>query len=169
MVGKRLSRKQLLAEIHDERGKLLATIESATSRQLTRQGIDSAGGSIKDVFSHLIDWEERILNWYALGKSGQTPKLPDENYSWHEIRQLNAAIFRKRRRISLVNVMKAFAAVHQQTLATIGSMLDKELTTLEYYSWTGKHWTVSDYLRANTASHYRWARTKIRRYLKQLN
>ena len=43
---------------------------------------------------------------------------------------------------------------------------DADLVTLGRFSWTGPSWTLSDYLRASTAAHYLWARTRIRRWLR---
>ncbi len=91
---------------------------------------------MKDVLTHLPDWK-----------------------SWNQLPAQSEQIYRRHRRKSVATVMQEFEATHERTLAAIQQMTNEELTTLEFYS-------LSDYLRANTASHYRWAEKKIRRWLR---
>jgi hypothetical protein len=49
-------------------------------------------------------------------------------------------------------------------VALIEALPDADLVTLNRFSWTGPSWTLSDYLRASTAAHDLWARTRIRRW-----
>ena len=53
------------------------------------------------------------------------------------------------------------------TRATIAHCSDEELTTLNYYAWTGNSWTLSDYFRASTAAHFHWATKKIKKWLRE--
>jgi hypothetical protein len=62
--------------------------------------------------------------------------------------------------------MKDFRANHKRIVAIIRSLPDSDLITLGRYAWTGPSWTLSDYFRANTVAHYRWARVRIRRWWK---
>ena len=167
-MGKRLNKKSLLEEIATERTALVDLLETIPDRVKTRRGINDAGWSIKDVLTHLVAWQQRVLEWYAAGKSGETPAIPDAEHTWRDIQSLNDRIFRSNRRKPLQRVLDEFEAVHKETIQQINAMSDQELTTLEFYSWTGKSWTLSDYLRAQTASHFRWARKKIRKWLKRL-
>jgi hypothetical protein len=34
------------------------------------------------------------------------------------------------------------------------------------FAWTGPTWTLSDYIRANSATHYRWVCKHIRKWLR---
>ena len=164
-MGKRLNKKTLLEEIHFERAKLEAVIASLSPRQISKRGRNDADWSIKDVLTHLFDWEDRLIDWYEQGKTDSQPSLPGEGYKWSDIRKLNEQIRRKHQRKSVATVLERFAEVHDRTLQAIDGMNDGELTTIGHYPWTGKSWTLSDYLRANTASHYKWATVKIRKWL----
>ena len=167
-MGKRLPKKELLAEIRSERAQLMDLLDSTPRRKLTVAGINSAGWSIKDVLTHLLDWEIRTVDWYVLGATGKTPQMPGDGFKWNQLPALNDKIYRKHQRKSVKKVLEEFDAAHQATLKLIESLNDKQLTTIGHFNWTGKSWTVSDYLRGNTASHYKWARTKIRKWLKKL-
>ncbi|MFK7767061.1 MAG: ClbS/DfsB family four-helix bundle protein [Mariniblastus sp.] len=167
-MGKRLPKKQLLEEIHSERQQLMDLIASTPRRQLTKTGMNSAGWSAKDVLTHLLDWELRTVNWCLVGAHGETPETPGDGFKWNQLAELNQKIYVKHRRKSLSRVFDEFDLAHGATLKLIKSLNDEQLTTIGHFEWTGKSWTVSDYLRANTASHYKWGRTKIRKWLKKL-
>lgn len=166
-MGKRLPKKELLLEIAEERSRLIALVDSLRPRQFTSGELNDAGWTVKDVLTHLVDWEARTIDWYDAGCRGEVPTLPDNDFTWREIRALNDKIYRKHRRKSVKTVLSEFHQVHRRTLAAIGQMSNKELTTLGQYAWTGTSWTLSDYLRASTASHYRWATKKIRKWLRE--
>ena len=167
-MGKRLNKKQLLEEIASERKNLMDLIDTIPKRILTKRGMNQEGWAIKDVLTHLVDWESRFQNWYLLGKSGETPAVPDTEFTWGQVRSLNDKIFRSHRQKSLLQVLSELASVHKTTIQLIGQMSNAELTKPGYYEWTGKSWVLSDYARANTASHYRWARKKIKKWLNQI-
>ena len=147
----------------------METIDSIPPRKFTTPGINLAQWSIKDVLTHLLDWELRVVEWCELGKQGKTPETPGEGFNWNQLPDLNARIRKRHQRKSVKRVLSEFEEAHQQTLALIKSLNDQQLTTIGFFPWTGKSWTISDYLRANTASHFRWARNKIRKWLAKLD
>jgi hypothetical protein len=73
-------------------------------------------------------------------------------------------IYRKHHRRSLQAVLEDYRTYHERVVDLIESLPDADLVTLGRFSWTGPSWTLSDYLRASTAAHYLWARTRIRRW-----
>lgn len=168
-MGKRLNKSVLLAEIAGERSKLLQLLNTIPDRRMTKRGINSMDWSIKDVLAHLYDWEARTNSWFEAGINGEAPEVPGDGFKWNQTRQLNAFIYRKHRGRSLAAVTADFELVHDQTLNNLGQATGRQLTTLSFFQWTGNSWTVSDYFRANTASHYKWARLKIVKWLRSSN
>jgi hypothetical protein len=73
-------------------------------------------------------------------------------------------IFRKHHRRSLRAVVNDYKSFHSRIVSLIETLSEEDLVTLQRFSWTGPSWTLSDYLRASTAAHYLWARTRIRRW-----
>ncbi len=166
VMGKRLAKKELLQEIRLERGKLDDLLKQLTPRQMTRVGATMAGWSVKDILGHLIGWQKMDFVWLAAGKQGTVPELPAPGFTWKDIRALNEQIYRAHRRRSLNAVLADYASHHQQMLEMIDQVTDSELVTTGHFNWTGTTWTLSDYIRANTASHYRWASKHIRKFIK---
>lgn len=163
-MGRRLRRKELLQEIRLERSALDGTLSLLTRRQMTRAGVTRGGWSVKDILAHLAEWQQMNLDWYEAGLRGEKPAIPAPGITMRELPRLNAMIYRKHRRRSLQDVLLDYESNHQRVSSLIESLPDEDLVTLGRYSWTGPSWTLSDYLRASTAAHYLWARTRIRRW-----
>jgi hypothetical protein len=163
-MGKRLPKKELLSEIDRERKALDETLAVLSKRDLTKPGVTRGGWSVKDVLAHLVEWQQMNLNWYAAGLRGENPAMPAPGYSLRELPRLNQMIYRKHHRRSLQAVLEDYRTYHERVVDLIESLPDADLVTLGRFSWTGPSWTLSDYLRASTAAHYLWARTRIRRW-----
>jgi hypothetical protein len=166
-VGKRLPKKLLLAEIHHERALLDQTLILVPDRMRTRAGVTRGGWSVKDILGHLIEWQQMNLDWFEAGVRGEKPAMPASGYTLREIPRLNQAIYRKHHRRPLIEVLKDYETYHTRIISLIQSLSDEDLVTLGRFFWTGPSWTLSDYLRASTAAHYLWARTRIRRWWKR--
>ena len=163
-MGKRLNKAALLVESQREYAALEAALAALKPRQMTLPGVTRGGWSVKDILAHLLEWQQMNLAWYEAGLRGEKLVLPAPGYTWRELPRLNERIYRKYRRRSLAAVMRDFSISHARLLALIETLPDEDLTTLGRFSWTGPSWTLSDYFRANTAAHYRWAYTRIRRW-----
>lgn len=165
-MGKRLPKTELLLEIDVERSKLDAFLGQLTPRQMTQAGVTQAGWSVKDILGHLVGWQKMNLAWYAAGLRGEMPAVPAPGLTWGDIRKLNDQIYRKHHRRSLRAVLADYNDLHQEMLNLIEEVADRDFVTVGRFAWAGPTWTLSDYVRANTASHYRWACKHIRKWLR---
>lgn len=163
-MGKRLRKRDLLSAIERERRALDDALAPLSPRQMTMAGVTRGGWSVKDVLAHLVEWQQMNLDWYAAGVRGETPVIPAPGFTLRELPRLNEQIYRKHHRRPLAAVMRDYQAYHERVVQLIESLTDADLVTLNRFSWTGPSWTLSDYLRASTAAHYLWARTRIRRW-----
>jgi hypothetical protein len=145
-----------------ERSRLDALLEQLTPRQMTQRGATLAGWSVKDILAHLVAWQQMNLDWYATGLRGETPEIPAPK----DIRKLNERIYRKHHRRSLKAVLADYNAFHQKMLALIEEVPERDFAALGRISWAGPTWTLSDCIRWNTSSHYRWACKHIRKWLR---
>lgn len=165
-MGKRLRKAELLQEIELERRRLDDLLAQLAPRQMTEAGVTLAGWSVKDILGHLIGWQQMNLEWFAAGQRGETPEVPAPGLTWQDVRELNARIFRRQHRRSLKSVLADYYTFHARMLGLIDEVTDKDLVTVGRFCWTGPTWTLSDYIRANTASHYRWACKHLRKWLR---
>ena len=163
-MGKRLRKQELLSEIRLERAALDEILGLLTPRQMTQAGVTRGGWSVKDILAHLAEWQQMNLEWHEAGLRGEKPAMPAPGFTWRELPRLNETIYLKHRRRSLQAVLDDYRSCHERIVALIDALSDSDLITLGRMSWTGPSWTLSDYLRANTAAHYLWARRRIRRW-----
>ena len=163
-MGKRLRKQALLEEIRRERAALDAALALLTPRQMTRPGVTRGGWSVKDVLAHLVAWQQLNLGWYEAGLRGEKPAIPAPGYTLRELPRFNQMLYRRHHRRSLRAVTADYATWHRRVVELITTLSDSDLVTVGRFSWTGPSWTLSDYLRASTAAHYLWARTRIRRW-----
>ena len=163
-MGKRLRKTELLREIERERQALDDVLAGLSPRQMTKAGVTRGGWSVKDILAHLVEWQRMNLDWYAAGLRGEKPAIPAPGYTLRDLPRFNAMIYRKHHRRSLSAVVADYRSHHCQVVDLIRRLPDADLVTLGQFSWTGPSWTLSDYLRASTAAHYLWARTRVRRW-----
>jgi len=168
-MGRRLRKRELLAEIARERAALDEVLSALTPRQMTRPGVTRGGWSVKDVLAHLVAWQQLNLDWYAAGRRGEKPTIPAPGYTLRDLPRFNQMLYRRHHRRALRAVAADYARWHERVVALIASLSDEDLVTLGRWAWTGPSWTLSDYLRAATAAHYLWARKRIRRWARAQN
>jgi len=119
--------------------------------------VNSAGWSLKDVLAHVADWAERCDRWCGLGETSAGITPPARGFKWNQTRELNHAIYMKRRRHAIDRVLRGFEAGHAALRAHAATMSESDLLGIGRFAWCGKTWSVAKHIRANTSCHYRWA------------
>ena len=164
-MPKPTTKNQIIEAAQKERNALEELLATLIPEQITEPGTIGEW-AIKDVLSHLFEWEGMVIKWYEAGAKGKTPVVPSEEYNWGQLPQLNHAIFLKHRDKSLTDIQKSFKASYKKIMKTLQAIPEKELFTRGYYPWTRTN-TLAAYFVSGTSSHYRWARTVIRKAVKK--
>jgi len=160
------TKQELNESIELEREKLNQALEKLTDAQIELPGACEKW-AVKDILSHLVDWEQRGLRWYQAGLKGEVPKTPDDNFNWRELPALNHEIYLQHKDLSLAEVRQNYQESFDEMMTVIDSMTEEELFTPQFYEWTGNG-LLRDYVNANTSSHYRWASKLIRKFAKTI-
>ncbi len=159
-------KSEMFEMIELERSKLDAAVAPMTDEQMKLPGACETW-SVKDILSHLTDWEQRCLRWYRAGLRGEEPKTPDDKYNWRQLPALNQEIYEKYKDRRLADVRGAFEESFAELMASLDHMTEDEFFTPGYYAWTGNG-LLRDFVNANTARHYRWASRLIRKFVRRL-
>ena len=136
-------------------------LETLTPEQMTQPNI-VGDWSAKDILGHLIEWEQMVVKWHEAGAKGKAPAVPSEEYNWAQLPQLNHAIYLKHRGRSLADIQKDFESSYKKIMKTIQAIPEKELFTRGQFAWTRNN-ALAAYFVSGTSSHYRWARTALRK------
>lgn len=162
--GKYLNKDEVLDRVRVERRRLEHNLAALTEEEMVEPGVIGEW-SVKDILAHLVDWEQRFLGWYEAGLRGEVPETPAPGLSWGELDLLNQLIYEKHRDRDLVDVMDEFSRSYEQVLGMVQGMSEDDMFEAGRYAWLGNE-NLLGYILANTANHYRWAKTQIRRWMK---
>jgi hypothetical protein len=158
------NKQGLLTAAQDEHQALEQLIEPLTVEQMDELGV-LGEWAVKDVLAHLIEWEQMVLGWYAAGLRGETPHLPAPGFNWGQLPALNQQIYEKHHNRTVEDILSQFRASYRQVIELVQGLSEDELFTTGRYAWAGKN-ALAAYLTSCTSSHYRWARTEMRKGLK---
>jgi len=90
--------------------------------------------------------------------------LPGRGYKWNQLPALNHEIYLAYRDAPLDAVLARFRDSHRRTMALVEALSEEDLFAHGGFDWLGKH-SLAVFINANTGSHYRWARTELRKAL----
>ncbi|MFW5691331.1 MAG: ClbS/DfsB family four-helix bundle protein [Chloroflexota bacterium] len=159
------SKADFLEVIAVERGKLEAMLERLTEAELIEPGA-CGEWSVKDILAHLYAWEQMVMSWYEAGLRGEVPRTPADDLNWRQTPILNQRIYETYHDAPLDDIIAAFNNSYAEILNIIRHIPEADLLEPGLYAWTGKLALVN-YFTSATSSHYRWAHTEIRRWLKR--
>ena len=165
--GIRINKAQMLERIQTERRRLEKNLTSLPEAVLVEKGV-LGDWSIKDIMAHLVDWEQRFLGWYQAGLRGEIPQTPAPGLTWEDLDQLNQDIYNRNRNRPLESIMAEFDSSYDQVMQTIRAIPEEEIFRPGVFAWTGNS-NLATFILANTANHYRWAKTHIRKWGKSGN
>ena len=154
---------ELLEESQKEYEALEKFLSSLNPAQMLQSGA-LGEWSVKDVLAHLHEWQQMFFRWYEAGRRGEMPAVPAEGYKWNQLPALNQAIYEKYCDYSLDDVKSSLRESHGKTISLIEALSESDLFAQGLYPWIGKS-HLATYITANTGSHYRWARTEMRKTL----
>ena len=158
------TKDELLREAYREYETLEEYLSSLTPSQKIQPGA-LGDWSVKDVLAHLYEWQQMFFEWYSAGKRGENPVTPRNEYKWSQLPALNRMIYEKYRDRGLAEIEELFHSSHKQTIQLIQDMPEEEMFTPGRYPWCRNNMLVA-YFKSNTSSHYHWARTEIRKKMK---
>ena len=164
-AGEQMDKEEVLKRIRVERRRLEKNLSEIKPAQMVQPGA-MGDWSVKDILAHLIDWEQRFLGWYRAGLRGEIPETPSPELSWsrEDMDVLNQRIYEKYRDRPLERVLQDFESSYQEIYQVVKSIPESDMFELGRFSWTGRGNLVG-YILANTANHYRWAKTAIRKWV----
>ena len=151
-------------ESQQEYDALESFLAALTPEQMVQPGA-LGEWSPKDTLAHLYEWQQMFLRWYEAGLRGETPHTPAEGFKWSQLPALNQQIYEQYQDWPLNKVWDALRASHRKTVDLIHSLPEADLTKPGLYAWMNQNSLIA-YFTANTGSHYRWARTEMRKTLK---
>ena len=159
------TKNALLEDIRAEHDGLLTRLAEFPAPRWREPGVWGDGWTLNDLVAHLAEWHQMFLGWHEEGLRGHSPVLPAPGYKWSQLPALNRAIQEKHRARSRAAVQSDFDAGYDRIVRLVEELSPKQLLEPGHFAWTGKN-SLTTYLGASTASHYRFASKVIQRWQK---
>ena len=121
--------------------------------------------NLRDVFIHLYEWHNLLLNWVNSNQSGDSKPFLPAPYNWKTYGEMNVEFWEKHQATSYADSRKMLCDSHKKVMKLIENFTDEELFTKKYFSWVGTT-SLGSYCVSATASHYDWAIKKIKLHIK---
>lgn len=121
--------------------------------------------AVRKILAHLYAWHVLLNGWIKTGPAGQ-PGLPFTGYNWRETPALNRMLDKKYAGLDYPGTRRRLRLSHTRLMNLVRGISEDEFMKPGQYSWTGQS-TLCGYVGANTCSHYRWARKKIKELAKR--
>jgi hypothetical protein len=159
------TKKELLEAMETEYCLFKTCIEGLDAGERELSGVCHKW-SAKDILAHLVEWKKMFLGWYEEGLRGGNPRTPTEDLNWTQTPALNERIYQKWKEERFEVILAEFDSTYAQMLELTRSISQEKLFRKQLYPWL-RVWPLSRWIAAQTSSHYRWARTRIRRWAKK--
>lgn len=134
----------------------------------TRSRAINGGISVCDIVAYQIGWGRLLLGWDKEELDGKNPEMPAKGFKWSELGRLAQSFYKSSEKKSLVTLRREFKDVVEETSDWINKMSAGELFKLGRRKWAGEKWPIVKWIQVNTVAPYSSARTKIRRWKKNL-
>jgi len=143
--------------------KAIAAIDTVRTKEKTMQGhAKDTTMSICDLLAYLIGWQKLLFKWEESFNQNKIPDLPETNFKWTELGKLAQKFYKDFEHLNFEELQLALDAITAKTLKHLNNCSNEELYTVLWY----KKYTKGRMIQINTASPFRNAKIRIRKWLK---
>lgn len=160
------NKDELLTAITTSYSKLLSDLESITPEdadlpELPGHRKDSVM-SIRDLVAYLIGWGKLVLKWHRKKENNEPVDFPESGFQWNELGLLAQKFYADHQTGSYSEQLIEF----QQTVTALTTLINNSDPELLYQPGWYKQWSQGRMIQLNTASPYKNARTRVRKWKK---
>lgn len=160
------NKQSLINEIHESYQKLQAELSLIPADYTTVKALEGHKSntwiSINDLLAYLIGWGQLVLKWHEKMNKGLEVDFPETGYRWNELGELAQKFYADFEKDDFPALYQKLEETNQAILDLINSQTDDALYAKAWY----KKWTLGRMIQLNTASPYKNARIRIRKWKK---
>lgn len=120
--------------------------------------------NLRDIYVHLYEWHQLLLNWIASNENGEGKPFIPEPYSWKTYGDMNIEFWQKHQKTSLESAKKLFEKSHAEVLKLLDNYTNDQLFSRGIYPWVNTD--LGSYFVSVMPSHYDWAMKKLKAHRK---
>ena len=158
------TRQELLKLLVKERLHWEAVLGKLSADQYLEAGVDGRL-NVKDLLAHIVDWEQRMIQWIDESLTGIVPQRPAQDMTWDDLDRLNEQTYLANKDRALDEVMSASKESYSRSLDLIQNLTDEDLFDGARFAWREGDplWHM---VAANTWWHYKEHREQVEAWLK---
>lgn len=172
------SKEDLVKDSNDNFEKLFSLVESLSDEELNtdfdfsmdekkKEAHWSRDKNLRDVFIHLYEWHNLLINWIESNTSGVEKSFLPEGYNWRSYGDMNIEFLKKHSSTTIDEAEDMLKKSHKEVMELVDGFTNEELFTKNIFNWTGTT-TLGSYCVSSTSSHYDWAIKKLKAHRKNL-
>ena len=165
-MSDQMTKSKLYDEIYRERDALEATLANIDEVQMIEPTLEG-GWSVKDVLAHIVDWEQRMIEWIHASLDGDGPDLSSD-WSDEVLNQLNQEIYEANKDRELQDVLEQFESSYRQSWEAVKRLTDEDLFDPQRFTWREGRpmWYIVE---ANMSGHYKEHNEAIIQWMESKN
>lgn len=175
-MSRPVAKAELMAAAAENYQKLNILVSKLTEKELST-AFDFSGDekkkeahwkrdkNLRDVFIHLYEWHQLLLNWVHSNQSGEEKPFIPQPYNWKTYGNMNVEFWEKHQGTSLEEAKSMVEKSHNDVLRLADTFSNEELFSRGVYKWAGGS-PLGSYFVSVTASHYDWAVKKLKAHIK---
>jgi hypothetical protein len=163
-MEEQMTKSKLYKAIYAEREALETTLARLGVDEMIKPALES-GWSVKDVLAHIVDWEQRMIEWINESLDGDGPDLSSD-WSDEVLNKLNQEIYEANKDRDLQDVLDEFTLSYQQSWTAVKRLNDEDLFEPNRFAWREGRpmWYIVD---ANMSAHYKEHNEAIKKWLEE--
>lgn len=174
-MGRPTTKTDLLTAATTNYEKLIELISNLTEKELStpfdfsnekkKEAHWKRDKSLRDIFIHLYEWHQLLLNWVSSNLNGEAAALLPQPYNWRTYGKMNEEFWKKHQNTALEEAKQMLEKSHKEVMALTETFTNEQLFSKGVYSWTNGN-ALGSYFVSNTSSHYDWAVKKLKAHRK---
>ncbi len=121
-----------------------------------------------DVVAYQIGWTNLLMGWDRQEERGESPSMPAEGFRWNQLGELAQSFYERNSEKKLGQLRREFHETFQALARWIESLTEQEIFQPHQRQWTGDKWAMVKWIQVNTIAPYGSARTKVRRWKREM-
>ena len=120
--------------------------------------------NLRDIYIHLYEWHQLLLNWIAANEKGENKPFIPEPYSWKNYGDMNVEFWQKHQQTSLADAKKLLEKSHADVTKLLDNYSNEQLFSRGVFPWVNTD--LGSYFVSVLPSHYDWAMKKLKAHRK---
>jgi hypothetical protein len=160
------NKDELLKAIDTSFDKLLGDLHSvplSMVHERTMEGhAQGAQMSVANLTAYLVGWNELVLKWLSLDRTGEAIAFPEVGFKWNDLGRLAQKFYGDYEGLPFPQLLDRLVSAKDRIVSEISVHSNDDLYGRPWY----EKWTMGRMIQFNTASPYTNARGRLRKWMK---